>query len=302
MPFFPKLAVVIPVYNHAERIRFSVLSVVEQLTDECELIVVNDGSTDATADTLERLLVETGQKFRLFHKANGGAASARNFGIQHSQAEYFLFLDADDVLHEKALVNVTRCLAENPEVDTIIGGVISVWEKEGKRKESLPDEMPSQVYARVKSYLIDKKISLSNGATVFSRKVFDNGWFPEHFRNAEDIPVFVQALGCGKCKVLKYPLVYVYKSSVSLRHNVDYDRQVGMRLVDEIFETGRISSELYSLKKPFVSQRALSLFRGYYLAGLYSEARRMYHLAVRNSWKSIFKLSYTKKYLRALFK
>lgn len=302
MPNIPKLSIIIPAYNYAEKVAHAVLSVVEQLTSECELIVINDGSTDNTAQVLQQLLDATDNAFRVVTKPNGGLASVRNLGIELAQSDYFIFLDADDRLYENAIQNILECLAANPQAEMVIGGTVSVWANESRKKESLPGPLPATAMGRVRGYLLDKTVSPSNGATVMHRNIFNKGKYPEHFRNSEDIPVFAQALANNNCLILKVPLAYIYKSPTSLRHNVEYHRQVGLHLVDEIFESGRLSNEYRLLKKPFVSQRALSLFRGYYLAGLYKEARQMYCFALKNSWASALKLSYTRKYLRVLFK
>lgn len=298
----PKLCIVISAYNYADQVSHAVISVVNQLTRECELVVINDGSTDHTSRVLDDLLKQTDQAFRIIEKENGGLASVRNLGIEESRAEYFIFLDADDRLTEHAIAEVLDFVAKHPDAEMIIGGTISVWPDRKRTKEYVPNDLPESALERVKAYLITKKISLANGATVMHRAVFERGNYPEHFRNAEDIPVFSQVLAYSNCMVLKKPLAYIHKSPTSLRHNVEYDRQVGLQLVDEIFESGRLGKEFQIFKKPFVSQRALSLFRGYYMAGLYSEARSMYLFAIKNTWKSVFKYSYTRKFLRILFK
>ncbi len=302
MSEIPKLCIVIPAYNYADQVSHAVLSVVKQLTRECELVVINDGSTDHTSQVLEDLLSQTGQVFRVIEKENGGLASVRNLGIEKSRAEYFIFLDADDRLTEHAITEILTFMTKHPDAEMIIGGTISVWPDHSRTKEYIPSDLPDSAVERVKAYLITKKVSLANGATVMHRKVFERGNYPEYFRNAEDIPVFSQVLAYSNCMVLKKPLAYIHKSPTSLRHNVEYDRQVGLQLVDEIFESGRLGKEFQILKKPFVSQRALSLFRGYYVAGLYSDARAMYVFAMKNAWTSVFKFSYTRKFLRILFK
>ena len=224
----------------------------------------------------------------------------RNRGISEAHADYLIFLDADDELTEEALQYIEEHIKLNPLSRMIIGGYTSVWPCNKRRKTSLPTPLPSDPLTRVKGYLIDKTISLANGATVMHRSLFEKGLYPEHFRNAEDLPVFAQALGNYECSVLKEPIALIHKHETSLRHNVSYDREVGLALVDEIFSSERLPSKFKVLKEPFVAQRALSLFRGYYVAGLYADAKQMYLMAVKSSWRSIFKMSYTKKFMKML--
>ena len=114
--------------------------------------------------------------------------------------------------------------------------------------------------------------------------------------------MFAQALANYHCTVLKRPLAKIHKHSTSLRHNVEYDRQVGLTLVKELFATKRLPEDCLQLEKALTGQRALSLFRGYYTAKLYKEARQMYIYAFSVDWKVVFKLSYTRKYIKSLFK
>src|SRR5690606_34147368 len=124
----------------------------------------------------------------------------------------------------------------------------------------------------------------------------------EHFRNAEDLPIFAQALANYECTVLKKSIAIIHKHDDSLRHNVKYDKDVGLELVNEIFDSNRLPISFNVLRQRFIAQRALSLFRGYYAAGLYDDAKDMYRAAVKVDFKSIFKWSYTKKALRIIFK
>lgn len=298
----PLISIIIPAYNYAEKVERAIQSVLAQLTDKHELIVINDGSTDTTEVVLNNLLFATDHRFQVLHKKNKGLAATRNRGIKAAASDWFIFLDADDEMMPGALKEIEQHLEENPASRMIIGGYISVWPDNTKQKESLPKSLPASSISRVKGYLVDKTISLANGATVMHRDLFIKGMYPEHFRNAEDLPVFAQALANYHCTVLKRPLAKIHKHSTSLRHNVEYDRQVGLTLVKELFATKRLPEDCLQLEKAFTGQRALSLFRGYYTAKLYKEARQMYIYAFSVDWKVVFKLSYTRKYIKSLFK
>lgn len=298
----PLISIIIPTYNYAEKVERAIQSVLAQLTDKHELIVINDGSTDTTEEVLNNLLFATDHRFQVLHKKNKGLAATRNRGIKAAASDWFIFLDADDEMMPGALKEIEQHLEENPASRMIIGGYISVWPDNAKQKESLPKSLPASSISRVKGYLVDKTISLANGATVMHRDLFIKGMYPEHFRNAEDLPVFAQALANYHCTVLKRPLAKIHKHSTSLRHNVEYDRQVGLTLVKELFATKRLPEDCLQLEKAFTGQRALSLFRGYYTAKLYKEARQMYIYAFSVDWKVVFKLSYTRKYIKSLFK
>jgi glycosyltransferase involved in cell wall biosynthesis len=97
MPDSPKLAVVIPCYNYGSFVERAIRSVLDQGRHDCELVVVDDGSTDNSWDVIDRSGV-TAFKF-----SNGGARRACLFGLDKTQAPFVLFLDADDELKSGAL-------------------------------------------------------------------------------------------------------------------------------------------------------------------------------------------------------
>lgn len=100
----PKLAVVISCFNYAEFIERAVRSVLDQRCDDCELVVVDDGSTDNSWDIIRA----TGAT--AFRVSNGGQRMACLFGLDHTRAPFVLFLDADDELAPGSLDVIIRQL------------------------------------------------------------------------------------------------------------------------------------------------------------------------------------------------
>src|SRR4051812_47467284 len=93
------VSVIIPVYNGAAFITRAIDSALQQSHRPSEIIVVNDGSTDATLD----VLAPYGGRIVLISIANGGVSNARNVGIAASTGELLAFLDADDSWHPNKL-------------------------------------------------------------------------------------------------------------------------------------------------------------------------------------------------------
>ena len=91
----PLVSIVIPVYNGSNFLREALDSALAQTWPHCEVLVVNDGSTDGGAT--ETLALTYGDRIRYFHKENGGVASALNLGIREMRGEFFSWLSHDDV-------------------------------------------------------------------------------------------------------------------------------------------------------------------------------------------------------------
>lgn len=99
------VSVIMPCYNAAEFIREATQSVLEQTYPNFELIVVNDGSTDASEDEIKKF---NDSRIRYFRQENKGQCAASNFGIAQAKGAYIKFFDADDVLgntHLEAQLN-----------------------------------------------------------------------------------------------------------------------------------------------------------------------------------------------------
>lgn len=97
----PKVSVIIPTYNGQYIIVKTVESVLDQSKQDLEVdIVVDDGSSDDTRGVVE---IFNDSRVRYFYKTNGGAASARNFGLSKTMGEYVAFLDSDNFWPENYL-------------------------------------------------------------------------------------------------------------------------------------------------------------------------------------------------------
>jgi glycosyltransferase involved in cell wall biosynthesis len=113
----PAVSVVIPCYQQAEYLTEAVESVIGQTYADWEIVIVDDGSTDATAAVVEGLIAaHLDRRIRLLRQANEGVAVARNNGIAASRGRYILPLDADDVLLPPMLERTVGLLDAAPGV------------------------------------------------------------------------------------------------------------------------------------------------------------------------------------------
>lgn len=105
-----QVSVIIPVYNNEKTVAVCVGSVQQQTLKDIEIICVDDGSEDKSIDVLNNI-AKNDERIRVFRKVNGGAASARNLGLEHSRGKYVIFLDADDRYLDKDALErmVIRC-------------------------------------------------------------------------------------------------------------------------------------------------------------------------------------------------
>ena len=91
----PKISVIIPVYNAEVYLHRCVDSLLSQSFKDFELLLVDDGSVDSSADICDEY-ANGDERVRVFHKKNGGVSSARNLGLDNARGEWVVFVDADD--------------------------------------------------------------------------------------------------------------------------------------------------------------------------------------------------------------
>lgn len=99
---YPKISVIIPVYNVQKYLEEALDSVINQSLKEIEIICVDDGSTDDSFQILEKY-ANVDDRIKVYQKVNGGLSSARNLGINKATGKYVYFIDSDDILESKAL-------------------------------------------------------------------------------------------------------------------------------------------------------------------------------------------------------
>ncbi len=110
----PTLSVIVPAYNVARYIEPCVGAIVQQLAPHHALIVINDGSTDATPALLDAMRREHGaSNFTLIHQQNEGIAAARNRGLAAATGDYIVFVDGDDLLRPGSLAALDRIIAQH---------------------------------------------------------------------------------------------------------------------------------------------------------------------------------------------
>jgi len=116
----PMFSVIMPTYNHQEYIDEAIRSVRDQTWENWELLIVDDGSTDASYGIAERHAGEDA-RIVLLRQANAGPASARNSAIRRSKGEWLSFLDSDDVWYSETLESYAQAISTFSDTEFIYG-------------------------------------------------------------------------------------------------------------------------------------------------------------------------------------
>lgn len=122
---------IVPVYNGAAYLGEAVESIWDQTYEPLEVIVVDDGSTDATAAAAQRL----GARIRYVRQDNAGPAAARNHGVSLARGELIAFLDADDLWHPEKLARQAARFSDRPELEISLTHFRNFWVPELAEEE-----------------------------------------------------------------------------------------------------------------------------------------------------------------------
>ena len=173
------VSVILPVYNAETYLREAIESVLEQTQKADEFIVVDDGSTDASAE----IVASYGDAIRYIFQENHGAAHARNQGLEIAAGHVVAFIDADDVWVKDKLERQMRHLTDNPSVDYSTGKIRHFLEEGKAIPKGFKEELLTQD--------VDGRLL---GTLLARRSVFDRvGKFDPTLRVAHDVDWFVRA-------------------------------------------------------------------------------------------------------------
>lgn len=131
----PIVSLIVPVYNAEEHLSACLNSISAQEFEDFEVLLVNDGSTDGSANILEEYAAKD-SRFRVYSKINTGVSDTRNFGLDHATGKYIQFMDADDWLPKDSMSALVRTMEEK-NCDLVIGDFYRVVGESVARKGNI---------------------------------------------------------------------------------------------------------------------------------------------------------------------
>jgi GT2 family glycosyltransferase len=197
----PKVTVLIPVFNRERFVDEAIRSVIAQDFEDFELLVVDDGSTDATPRVLEswrerdpRVVVVTSQH-------NLGIPAALNLGLQHARGQYVARLDSDDLMMRRRLREQAAVLDARSDV-VLVSCAYDIVDLDGRRLGTWNGDEPHEVMR----FLLNFFNAVGGGGQVMFRRdeVLQEGGFAVRFPTSEDYELWVRLLRRGRIETLPF--------------------------------------------------------------------------------------------------
>lgn len=223
-----KISIIVPVYNSDEYLDRCLHSILDQEFTSYEVILVDDGSTDASPLICDRYS-GTDPRFITIHQENKGVSAARNAGMNIAQGEYLMFLDSDDVLLPFALEAMTENITGE---DIVIGGYgvfvnniptheVKPYDKVSYKGQDYPNFFQNNITPNCE--LLD-----APWAKLFRFKAIKDIRFNEDLNYAEDKLFVFEALSkCNSIMTVSQAVYGYYHREGSLGSDISSDDHIG---------------------------------------------------------------------------
>jgi glycosyltransferase involved in cell wall biosynthesis len=208
----PTVSIIIPVYNRANLIGRCIRSVLEQTYSDFELIVVDDGSTDNTAEMIRRF---SDRRIEILTvPENRGAQFARNMGIQHAVGKYIAFQDSDDEWTNNKLDKQVEVLDKaGPEVGLVYSGY---WNVRGNSRVYLPSPATRPKEGDLHKILLMGNFITTQTVLLKAECLARAGLFDERLTRLQDWELWLRISHYYLFRFIDEPLVISYFQSESI--------------------------------------------------------------------------------------
>jgi glycosyltransferase involved in cell wall biosynthesis len=273
----PRISVIIPTYNRADLVGETIESVLRQTFDDFEIIIVDDGSTDATKEVVRRF----DGSIKYLYQENHGRCYARNKGFEASSGDYVCFLDSDDVLNPRMIERQVSLLESKSD----LGFVYSDYQFINRAGEILPKP---EIYSahplrrgKIFQFLICLDFIPSPSAVLARRGCINaTGLFDPSLNNAEDWDWLLRMTSVYETDYVPEPLCLIRKhdgNTPAEAINDAMERVIVKHLSDERTKQrlGDEWREIYfdrymTLAHCHYNRRSMATARNYYFNALLS--------------------------------
>jgi glycosyltransferase involved in cell wall biosynthesis len=257
-PFF---SLVIPTFNYARYLARAIESILDQEGEDYEIIVVDDGSTDNTAEVVHDYEARSQGRVRYIFQENQGPGAARNYGVALSTGQNVLFLDGDDALLPGALERFRTGVGERESVDFVWGGILKHF-ADGTFEHHPAIPLSKETSHNFRRHLRSLWV-MKVGSVAIRRRVFDRIRFPESNRGYEHCVFNAHLMALYHGMTIPDPVVSIYTHDDTLCHSIEWTKMCRLQTVDLLFNAAILPGTLMHLRNEYLCGLWTSLFRDF---------------------------------------
>ena len=237
----PLVTVIIPCYNTERFVRETLLSVTRQSYPNLEIIVVNDGSADNSAEVIQSV---ADARIVYIYQENQGLSAARNTGMRAAKGKYVMFLDADDLIFPEKIALQTKWLEKHPEYDILACG----FDRTDERGEKLYSVNPAQKEIRTTDLLTESQFPVHTA--LCRRSIIEKtGFFDTELKAAEDWDYWCRTSLAG-ARIYRWSrsLCTYRLLDTAMTGNAPRQTEMLLRVVDKNFKNYSLPQDLRILE------------------------------------------------------
>jgi glycosyltransferase involved in cell wall biosynthesis len=279
------ISVVMPLYNKGPYVGRAIVSALKQTQACTEILVVDDGSTDDGAATVEKVALQDG-RIRLIRQDNSGPGSARNRGVREAKGDFIAFLDADDEWESHFLELANATVRRFPEAGACAMAYRMVYPNGSRHELEFHCGVPAGASGIIDNYfqaLFDGAPPIWTSSVMIRREVFGVvGNFPPIARGEDT--AFWSAVA------VSFPIAFANVVSSTFHLDADTKQRAAMRyvLVDEVDAkhvlepldralcSGRLTRDVAAAVRRYRRKRLAEMIRQNLMCGHPGKARRIY--------------------------
>lgn len=229
-----RFSIIIPVYNVEKYISKCIESVKGQTLTDFECLIIDDGTKDKSIEKAIEV-IGNDERFKIYHKANGGLSDARNYGIDKATGEYLFFLDSDDYIGN-TLLEDTYNMAKKCDSDIVCFDMMYIYDNDEEKISSGAD-------FECKSYKDDKSVIFINNSSnnkIYRRSFMSDKRFIKGmwYEDLAVIPVWLSK--ANNVSHVGKPLYYYLQREGSISHSADpriFDIYKALNIIKEELHT-----------------------------------------------------------------
>lgn len=269
---YPKVSVLISVYNGEKYITKSIESVLNENFDDYEVIIVDDGSTDNTKKILSNY--KNNKKIKVFHKENTGIPDSLNFGLKHCNGEYIARLDCDDIMVTGRLKKQVEFLDKHKEIG-LLGTNAKIINSNGEKVDEI--NLGELKHSQIVERFTKRESFFPHSSWMVRKNIYEKlGGYDKFFYKAQDYDFVLRCINICKTHCLSEQLVELRKdeTSHSFDHKFDQFKLATVALIlyyqrigklkdlnmdkEEILKAVEHWFEYYNLEKKLTARQNLS--------------------------------------------
>lgn len=229
----PLVSLIMPVFNSEEYLCKTLENVLEQTFINFELILVNDGSTDKSAQICEQYRKQD-NRIKVYHLNNNGPGNARNFGISVARGEYIQFIDSDDLLEPNMMEKLLYCMIVE-KADIVVCGFKKIDDSKNENTYTLSSKTTQHKNIK-KDFVKLLKLGLAYSPwnKLYKKSIIEKSKikFNVEIFTGEDALFNIEYFSqCSKVFILGEPLYIYFQRKGSLTNTINKDKEKVQKLL-----------------------------------------------------------------------